>query len=72
MGYQICRVRSLEIVSAYTLRVHFDDHTEQTMDFRAILAGELYGLLLEHDWLVHEQASGNLLDAGSRSRPEGA
>jgi len=42
MTHPIYRVRSFEIVSAYTLRVHFDDGTEQTIDFRPILAGELY------------------------------
>ena len=45
MGHPICRVRSFEIVSAYTLRVRFDDYTEQTIDFQPILAGELYGPL---------------------------
>ena len=45
MGHPICRGRSFEIVSAYTLRVRFDDRTEQTIDLRPILAGELYGPL---------------------------
>lgn len=46
MNHPIYRVRSFEIVSAYTLRVHFDDDTDQTIDFRPILAGELFGPLL--------------------------
>ena len=45
MSHPICRVCSFEIVSAYTLRVRFDDDTEQTIDFQPILAGELYGPL---------------------------
>lgn len=45
MSHPICRVRSFEIVSGYTLRVCFDDNAEQTIDFRPILAGELYGPL---------------------------
>jgi hypothetical protein len=45
MSHPIYRVRSFEIVSAYTLRVRFDDNTKQTIDFRPILAGELYGPL---------------------------
>ncbi len=45
MTHPIYRVRSFEIVSAYTLRVRFDDNAEQTIDFRPILAGELYGPL---------------------------
>ena len=45
MMHPIYRVRSFEIVSAYTLRVRFDDGAEQTIDFRPILAGKLYGPL---------------------------
>ena len=45
MSHPIYRVRSLEIVTPYTLRVRVDDNTEQTIDSRPILAGELYGPL---------------------------
>ena len=37
--------RALEIVAPYTLRVRFDDDTEQTIDFRPVLAGEMFGPL---------------------------
>ena len=36
---------SFEIQAPYTLRVCFDDDTEQTIDFQAILEGELFGPL---------------------------
>ena len=49
MSHPIYRVRSLEIVTPYTLRVRVDDNTEQTIDFRPILAGELYGPLWNAD-----------------------
>lgn len=45
MNHPICRVCSFEIVSAYTLRVGFDDGAEQMIDFRPVLTGELYGPL---------------------------
>ena len=45
MSHPIYRVRSFEIVAQYTLRVGFDDNTEQTIDFRPVLAGEMYGPL---------------------------
>lgn len=45
MSHPIFRVRSFEIVAPYRLRVGFDDNTEQTIDFRPVLAGELYGSL---------------------------
>ena len=45
MPHPICRVVAFDIVCTYTLRVRFDDGTEQTIDFRPILAGELYGPL---------------------------
>jgi hypothetical protein len=47
MTHPIYRVRSFEVVSDYTLRVGFDDKTEQTIDFLPILAGELFGPLRE-------------------------
>jgi|SRR5580658_5772585 hypothetical protein len=47
MTHPIYRVRSFEMVSDYTLRVGFDDKTEQTIDFLPILAGELFGPLRE-------------------------
>ena len=45
MSHPIYRVRSFEIVSAYTLYVRFDDNTQQLIDFQPILAGELYSPL---------------------------
>ena len=45
MNHPIYRVRSFEIVSPYTLRLRFDDGAERTVDFRPVLAGELYGPL---------------------------
>jgi len=47
MGHLIYRVESFEIVAPYTLRVRFDDAAEQVIDFRPVLAGELYGPLRE-------------------------
>ena len=44
-GHPIYRVRSVKIAGPYTLRVGFDDTTEQTIDFRPVLAGELFGPL---------------------------
>jgi len=45
MLHPIFRVESFEIIGPYTLRICFDDETVQTIDFRPILAGELYGPL---------------------------
>jgi Protein of unknown function (DUF2442) len=45
MSHPIYRVRSFEITAPYTLRVRFDDGTEQTIEFRPVLAGDLYGPL---------------------------
>jgi hypothetical protein len=42
MSHPIHRVRSFVIVRPYTLRVNFDDESEQTIDFEPILAGDLY------------------------------
>jgi hypothetical protein len=45
MTHPVYKVRSFEIVSAYKLRIRFDDDSEQTIDFCPILAGEMYGPL---------------------------
>ena len=45
MEHPIYRVRAFQIVGTHTLSVSFDDGAEQTIDFRPILAGELYGPL---------------------------
>ncbi len=45
--HPIYKVLSVKVVGPYTLRVGFDDRTEQTIDFRPLLTGELYGPLLE-------------------------
>lgn len=42
MAHPIYRVRSFQIVAPYTLRVQFDDDTEQTINFQSILEGEMY------------------------------
>jgi hypothetical protein len=45
MVHPVYRVRSFVIVAPYTIRIRFDDDTEQTVDFQPVLAGELYGAL---------------------------
>ena len=45
MTHPIYRVIGFEIVGRYTLRVKFDDETEQVIDFQPVLEGALYSLL---------------------------
>lgn len=45
MSHPIYRVQSFEVIGKYTLRVRFDDNSEQEIDFEPILAGDLYGPL---------------------------
>ena len=47
MGHLNYRVRDFEIVGNYMLRVAFDDGTERVIDFHPVLAGELFGPLVE-------------------------
>src|SRR5215213_6601000 len=47
MSHPIHRVESFEVVAPYTLRVRFGDGAEQVINFRPVLAGELYGPLRE-------------------------
>jgi hypothetical protein len=45
--HKIYRVVSFEHVRPFTLKVKFDDGVVQIIDFRPVLAGEIYGPLLD-------------------------
>ena len=45
MIHAIYKVTDFQIVGPYMLNVRFDDETEQRIDFRPVLAGELFGPL---------------------------
>jgi hypothetical protein len=45
MTHKIYRVLDFQIVKPFTLLVNFDDNTQQTIDFRPILKGAIYGPL---------------------------
>ena len=45
MSHPIYQVIAVSNVAPYTLCVGFDDATEQTIDFRPVLAGGIYGPL---------------------------
>ena len=45
MSHPIFRVRDVRVLAPYTLRVSFDDGTEQVIDFQPVLAGQLFGPL---------------------------
>jgi hypothetical protein len=47
MAHGVYRVVSFEMAGPYTLRVCFDDGTAQVIDFKPILAGEIYRPLRE-------------------------
>jgi Protein of unknown function (DUF2442) len=47
MVHGIYRVVAFKIVGPYTLHVGFDDGTEQPINFRPVLTGELYQPLMD-------------------------
>ena len=47
MNQPIYKVRTVEVVEPYTLRVQFTDDTEQVIYLKPVLAGELYCPLLD-------------------------
>jgi hypothetical protein len=49
MIHAIHRVQAFRIVADYTLAVRFEDGTERVINFRPVLAGELYGPLRDLD-----------------------
>ncbi len=49
MQHPIYRVSGFSIIGPYIVRVQFDDGISQTIDFRPVLAGELFGPLIDED-----------------------
>lgn len=47
MTHPIYQVRAVEVVGPYTLNVGFTDNTEQVINLKPVLAGELYGPFLD-------------------------
>lgn len=45
MSHAIYRVEHFEIVGPYTVALWFDDGTEQRIDFRPVLEGQVFGPL---------------------------
>ena len=45
MSHPLHTIKAYEVVAPYTLRLTFDDHTAQVIDFTPLLRGELYGPL---------------------------
>jgi hypothetical protein len=45
--HAVHRVVAFELLGAFTLRLRFEDATEQIIDFSPVLAGDLYGPLAE-------------------------
>ena len=43
--HKIVKVKNFSIEAPYTLRLHFDDESQQTINFFPILQGEMYGPL---------------------------
>ena len=67
--HRLFRVTEFQIVGGYTLRIHFNDGTEQTVDFEPVLYGPVFGPL--RDLSLFNQVT--LVDyAGCLEWPTGA
>jgi hypothetical protein len=69
VDHLICRVKALEPIGDYSLRVSFGDGTAQDIDFAPVLRGELYGPL--RDLSLFNQVSLDT-EAGTLVWPNGA
>jgi hypothetical protein len=45
MEHPIYHITEFEILAPYTLRIHFNDETEQVINFEPVLHGEIYAPL---------------------------
>lgn len=70
MTHPTYRVKSFEIVKAYTLQAQVDNDTEQTIDFQPMLKGKLYGALLDISLFnqVKDRSRGSHLGVTKRRR----
>jgi len=67
--HRLFQITEFEIVGAYTLRIHFDDGSAQTIDFLPVLYGPVFGPL--RDKALFDQVQ--LIDyAGCLEWPTGA
>ena len=67
--HRLFRVTAFQIAGDYTLRIHFNDGTEQTVDFEPVLYGPVFGPL--RDLSLFNQVT--LVDyAGCLEWPTGA
>lgn len=69
MSHPIYRVASFVHAGPYTLRVSFSDGTEQHIDFRPVLEGELFGPLQDLNVFNEVSVDG---EAGTLIWPNGA
>jgi hypothetical protein len=47
MNHPVYRVIDFKILAPYTLELSFDDGQQQTINFRPVLTGQLYGPLID-------------------------
>ena len=67
--HKLYRVEKFEIVDDYTLRIRFDDGSEQTIDFLPVLYGPVFGPLRDKQLFAQVE----LIDyAGCLEWPTGA
>lgn len=69
MSHAIHRVEHFEIVGPYRLRVRFDDNSQQDIDFRPVLEGDVFGPL--QDLSVFNSVALDR-EAGTLTWPNGA
>jgi Protein of unknown function (DUF2442) len=69
MSHPIYRVAGFDVAGPYTLSVAFTDGTEQRIDFRPVLRGELFGPLQD---LATFNAVSLDSEAGTLTWPNGA
>lgn len=69
MTHPIYRVREFEVVAPYTLRVAFDDGSEQVADLSQMLVGDVFGPLKDESFFNRASLD---REAGTIVWPNGA
>jgi len=69
MAHELYSVTRFERVAPFTLRVFFDDGTDQTIDFRPVLWGEIFEPLRDAAFFDHVRVDP---ESGTLAWPNGA
>lgn len=69
MRHPVYKVKGVEVVGPYRLRIEFTDGLVRTIDFRSILEGEVYAPLQDLDLFAGSRSTAKPTHSSGRTVP---